>query len=72
MDNWVALICSLIGKTIMSWLTWTEQRLREPSTWAGVGCALVGIGVINQVEIVVFIGIAVGGIAMLVREKGKE
>ena len=56
----------------MSWLTWTEQRLREPSTCAGVGCALVGLGVINQVEVVVFIGIAVGGIAMLVREKGKK
>jgi len=56
----------------MDWMTWTEHRLGEPSTWAGIGCALVGIGVICQSQVAIFIGIAVGGIAMLVREKGKE
>ena len=53
-------------------MEWMGQRLCEPSTWAGVGCALVGVGVISQVEMVIFVGIAVAGIAMLVRERGKK
>ena len=56
----------------MDWLKWMTERLCEPSTWAGVGCALVGVGVISQVEMVIFVGIAVAGIAMLVRERGKK
>ena len=56
----------------MDWMNWAKQRLCEPSTWAGIGCALVGLGVVCQNEVAIFVGMAVGGIAMLVREKGKK
>jgi len=56
----------------MDWINWMEQRFCEPSTWAGIGCGMVGVGVICQNETVVFAGIVVGGIAMLIREKGKK
>jgi len=56
----------------MNWVTWTEERLYEPSTWAGIGCGLVGMGVIFANEAVIFVGIIIGGIAMVIREKGKK
>ena len=58
--NWVA------------WCDWIEERLYEPSTWAGVGCGLVGMGVIFANEAVVFVGIIIGSIAMIIREKGEK
>jgi len=57
---------------ILDGMDWAKQRLCEPSTWAGIGCALVGLGVVCQNEVAIFVGMAVGGIAMLVREKGKK
>lgn len=56
----------------MNWMDWARHRLCEPSTWAGMGCALVGLGIICQSQVVVFVGMAVGGLAILVRETGKK
>ena len=72
MHGWVDLLCPLLGETIMNWMDWARHRLCEPSTWAGMGCALVGLGIICQSQVVVFVGMAVGGLAILVRETGKK
>ena len=72
MSLWTSLICSPIGDTIVDWLKWTTERLCEPSTWAGIGCALIGIGIVSQTDAAIFVGILMAGMAMIVREKSKK
>lgn len=56
----------------VNWCAWVKERLYEPSTWAGISCGLVGMGVIFSNEAVILVGIIVGSIAMVTREKGKK
>jgi hypothetical protein len=51
-------------------MNWITSRIKEPSSWAAVAVSLVGIGVLISQPIVTIVGIAVGGLGFLLKEKG--
>tara|TARA_R110000824_G_scaffold127043_2_gene286970 strand:- start:593 stop:829 length:237 start_codon:yes stop_codon:yes gene_type:complete len=55
-------------KTILKWIT---NRSIEPSSWAAAGTVIVGVSVlIDSFWWISVIGIAVAGMAILIRERG--
>lgn len=55
------------GRKDMEWIT---GRLKEPSTYAGVGVGVVGVGIVIDEPICVFIGIAAAILSFIIKEKG--
>jgi hypothetical protein len=57
-----------IMKTILKWIT---NRSIEPSSWAAAGTIVIGVSVlIDSFWWISLIGIAVAGVAILIRERG--
>ena len=51
-------------------IKWIKDRVSEPSSYAAVGVAVMGVGVVINQPILVFIGIAGGVIGFVLKEKG--
>jgi hypothetical protein len=51
-------------------MEWITGRLKEPSTYAGVGVGVVGVGIVIDEPICVFIGIAAAILSFIIKEKG--
>ena len=51
-------------------MKWIKGRISEPSSYAAVGVVVRGVGIIINLPILVFIGIAGGVIGFLLKEKG--
>jgi len=49
---------------------WIQDRMREPSTYAAIGISVIGIGVLTESSLAVFLGIIVGVGAFILKEKG--
>jgi len=49
---------------------WIMERMREPSTYAAVGLAVVGIGVLMNNAGVIIAGIVAGVGAFILKERG--
>ena len=55
-------------KTILKWIT---NRSIEPSSWAAAGAIVIGVSVlVDGFWWISLIGIAVAGMAILMRERG--
>jgi len=51
-------------------MNWILSRMKEPSSYAAAGGAVVGIGVLVSQPVVILIGIVGGAIGFLLKEKG--
>jgi 4-amino-4-deoxy-L-arabinose transferase-like glycosyltransferase len=51
-------------------LTWFMDRMKEPSSYAAAGGAVVGVGVLVDQPIVIVVGIIGGALGWLLKEKG--
>ena len=49
---------------------WFIQRVKEPSTYAGVGIAVMGVGMLIDQKYLIMAGVAVAVIAFVLKEKG--
>jgi 4-amino-4-deoxy-L-arabinose transferase-like glycosyltransferase len=54
----------------MNVIDWVMSRMKEPSSYAAAGGAIVGIGVLISQPIVIIIGIAGGALGFILKEKG--
>jgi len=51
-------------------IAWIKGRVSEPSSYAAVGLGVLGIGVIINQPILIYVGIAGGVIGFVLKEKG--
>ena len=51
-------------------LKWAIGRVREPSTYAAIGVAAVGVGILIDQSYLIIAGIAVAVLAFILKEKG--
>ena len=51
-------------------MNWITSRMKEPSSYAAAGGAVVGLGVLVDQPIVIIIGIIGGALGFLLKEKG--
>tara|TARA_R110002020_G_scaffold73473_2_gene188306 strand:+ start:640 stop:804 length:165 start_codon:yes stop_codon:yes gene_type:complete len=51
-------------------MKWIKDRVSEPSSYAAVGVAVMGVGVVINQPILIFVGIAGGVIGFVLKEKG--
>jgi|TARA_R110002020_G_scaffold242_3_gene1345 hypothetical protein len=51
-------------------VAWIKGRLSEPSSYAAIGAAVLGIGVLIDQPIVVVVGIVGGALGFFLKEKG--
>ena len=49
---------------------WVKSRVSEPSTWAAVGASVVGLGVLTNIFTLVLIGVVLGVLGFVLKEKG--
>jgi 4-amino-4-deoxy-L-arabinose transferase-like glycosyltransferase len=51
-------------------MDWIMSRMKEPSSYAAAGGAIVGIGVLISQPVVIIIGIVGGALGFFLKEKG--
>mgnify|MGYP005996812653 CR=1 FL=1 len=51
-------------------MNWIIDRLKESSTWGGIGIILIGLGVLFSGELI-FIGLGCGVLGMIIKEDKK-
>jgi hypothetical protein len=51
-------------------IIWAVGRIREPSTYAAIGVAVMGVGILIDQKYLVMAGIAVAILAFVLKEKG--
>ena len=51
-------------------MNWIMSRMKEPSSYAAAGGAIVGIGVLISQPIVILVGVVGGALGFLLKEKG--
>ena len=51
-------------------MNWIVSRIKEPSSYAAAGGAVVGIGVLVSQPVVIVVGIVGGVVGFLLKEKG--
>tara|TARA_R100000781_G_scaffold73829_1_gene46047 strand:- start:3602 stop:3763 length:162 start_codon:yes stop_codon:yes gene_type:complete len=51
-------------------MDWVKDRIKEPSSYAAAGAAIVGIGVLTSQSWIVIIGIVGGAAGFVLKEKG--
>ena len=51
-------------------MEWIKGRMKEPSTYAGVGGGVIGIGIVVDEPICIFVGIAAAVLSFILKEKG--
>ena len=51
-------------------MNWIMSRMKEPSSYAAAGGAIVGIGVLISQPIVILVGVVGGALGFVLKEKG--
>jgi hypothetical protein len=51
-------------------MEWLKGRMKEPSTYAGVGIGVIGLGIVIDEPFLIFVGIAAAVLALILKEKG--
>jgi 4-amino-4-deoxy-L-arabinose transferase-like glycosyltransferase len=51
-------------------MDWIMSRMKEPSSYAAAGGAIVGIGVLISQPIVILVGVVGGALGFVLKEKG--
>jgi 4-amino-4-deoxy-L-arabinose transferase-like glycosyltransferase len=51
-------------------MNWIMSRMKEPSSYAAAGGAIVGIGVLISQPIVILVGVVGGALGFILKEKG--
>ena len=51
-------------------MNWIVRRMKEPSSYAAIGGAVVGVGVLINQPIVIIVGIVGGAAGFILKEKG--
>ena len=51
-------------------MNWIMSRMKEPSSYAAAGGAIVGIGVLISQPVVIFVGVVGGALGFILKEKG--
>tara|TARA_R110000787_G_scaffold168728_2_gene281474 strand:- start:28 stop:189 length:162 start_codon:yes stop_codon:yes gene_type:complete len=51
-------------------MNWIKDRMKEPSSYAAAGVAVLGIGVVTSQPLLVIIGIVGGAVGFVLKEKG--
>ena len=51
-------------------MNWIMSRMKEPSSYAAAGGAIVGIGVLISQPVVIIIGVVGGALGFVLKEKG--
>jgi 4-amino-4-deoxy-L-arabinose transferase-like glycosyltransferase len=59
-----------IKENIMNAIDWVMSRMKEPSSYAAAGGAIVGIGVLISQPVVIIVGIVGGALGFILKEKG--
>ena len=54
----------------MNAIDWVMSRMKEPSSYAAAGGAIVGIGVLINQPIVILVGVVGGALGFILKEKG--
>tara|TARA_R100001244_G_scaffold124191_2_gene93978 strand:+ start:1268 stop:1444 length:177 start_codon:yes stop_codon:yes gene_type:complete len=54
-------------KSISSWIV---SRFAEPSSYAAIGLVVMGVGIVIDQPIMVFVGIAGGALGFILKERG--
>jgi len=54
----------------MALVKWIKDRICEPSSYAAVGVAVMGVGMILEQPILIHIGVVGGAIGFVLKEKG--
>jgi len=54
-------------KSVSSWIV---GRFAEPSSYAAIGLVVMGVGIVIDQPIMVFVGIAGGAAGFILKEKG--
>jgi 4-amino-4-deoxy-L-arabinose transferase-like glycosyltransferase len=52
-------------------LCWVADRMKEPSSYAAAGGAVVGVGVLVDQPIVIVVGVVGGALGWFLKEKGE-
>ena len=50
-------------------LDWIVGRFTEASSYAAIGAAAIGVGVLTDFEVVTIVGVAVAVLGLILREK---
>ena len=67
----VAVLLSVVKEDKMTKaVEWVKSRVSEPSTWAAVGASVVGLGVLTNIFTLVLIGVVLGVLGFVLKEKG--
>ena len=51
-------------------MQWITQRMKEPASWAAVGAAMLGVGVLTEFPLLIIGGIVFGCMGFILKEKG--
>ena len=51
-------------------IKWVTDRMTEPSSYGAAGAIIVGCGVVFNLPLLIWVGIAGGVIGFVLREKG--
>ena len=51
-------------------MNWITSRMKEPSSYAAAGGAIVGIGVLVSQPVVILVGVVGGALGFFLKEKG--
>ena len=51
-------------------MNWIKDRMKEPSSYAAAGVAVMGVGVVINQPILVIIGIVGGAVGFVLKERG--
>ena len=51
-------------------MNWIMSRMKEPSSYAAAGGAIVGIGVLISQPVVILVGVVGGALGFVLKEKG--
>ena len=54
----------------MDIIKWAKERVSEPSSYAAAGVAVMGVGMIFDIQILIYVGIAGGVLGFFLKEKG--
>jgi len=54
----------------MNIMKWVKERVSEPSSYAAVGVAVMGVGMILDIPILIYVGIAGGVLGFFLKERG--
>ena len=54
----------------MEIMNWAKERASEPSSYAAIGLGVMGVGIIVQLPILIYIGIIGGVVGFVLKERG--